>query len=97
MCRASRDIESGKLTKDQALAQWENATEYERSLLREIFGMEPEAAKHAPVPGREMIPASDPEPAHLTPEMDALVDALIESWRSSEAEPAPEREPEVGA
>jgi hypothetical protein len=97
VCRASRDIESGKLTKDQALAQWGNATEYERSLLREIFGMEPEAAKPSPVPAREMIPASEPEPAHLTSEMDAVVDALIESWRSPEAEPAPERELEAGA
>lgn len=97
MCRASRDIESGKLTKDQALARWENATDYERSLLREIFGMEPEAAKPAPVPVREMIPASDPEPTHVTPEMDAMVDALIESWKSPKAEPAPERELEAGA
>jgi len=29
--------------------------------------------------------------------MDALVDALIESWRSPRAEPAPERELEAGA
>jgi hypothetical protein len=97
VCKASRDIESGKLTKDQALARWENATEYERSLLREIFGMEPEAAKPPPVPAREMIPASEPEPAHITPEMNALVDALIESWRSPKAEPGPERELEAGA
>jgi hypothetical protein len=97
VCRASREIESGKLTKDQALAQWENAAEYERSLLREIFGMESEAAKPAPVPAREMIPASEPEPAHITPEMEALVDALIESWRSPEAEPAAARELEAGA
>jgi len=97
VCKASRDIESGRLTKDQALAQWENATEYERSLLREIFGMESEGAKPAPVAARDMIPVSEPEPAHITAEMDALVDALIESWRSPEAEPAPTRELEAGA
>jgi hypothetical protein len=97
VCRASRDIESGKLTKGQALAQWENATEYERSLLREIFGMAPEAAKPPPVPVQGMIPASEAEPVHLTPEMDALVDALIESWRSPEAEAVPERVLEAGA
>jgi hypothetical protein len=97
VCRASRDIESGKLTKDQALARWESATDYERSLLREIFGMEPEAAKPAPVPVREMIPAHEPEQVHITPEMNALVDALIESWKSPKAEPAPERELEAGA
>ena len=97
MCKASRDIESGKLTREQALAQWENATEYERSLLREIFGIEPEAAKPAPVPVREITPAPQPEPLTITPEMEALVDALIESWTSPQAEPAPERELEAGA
>jgi hypothetical protein len=97
VCKASRDIESGKLTNEQALAQWENVTEYERSLLREIFGMEPEAAKPAPVPVREMTPAPQPEPLTITPEMEALVDALIESWTSPKAEPALEQEMEAGA
>lgn len=97
VCRASRDIESGKLTKEQALAQWENATDYERSLLREIFGMEPEAPKPAPVPVRQMTRASEPEPLTITPEVDALVDALIESWTSPKAEPALETEIEAGA
>jgi hypothetical protein len=97
VCKASRAIESGKLTKDQALARWENATDYERSLLREIFGMEPEAAKPAPVPVREMIPAPEPEPLTITPEVEALVDALIESWTCAKAEPALERELEAGA
>lgn len=97
VCKASRDIESGKLTKEQALAQWGNATDYERSLLREIFGMEPEAAKPAPVPVSEMTPAPAPEPVHITPEVEALVDALIESWTTPKTEPAPERELEAGA
>jgi hypothetical protein len=97
VCKASRDIESGKLTKEQALSQWENATEYERSLLREIFGMEPEAPKPAPVPVREMTPAPSHEPVTYGPEADALVDALIESWKSPKAEPALEREMEAGA
>jgi hypothetical protein len=97
VCKATRDIESGKLTKEQALAQWENATEYERSLLREIFGMEPAAAMPAPVPVREMTPAPTPEPVHITPEVEALVDALIESWTTPKPEPAPERELEAGA
>ena len=97
VCRASRDIESGKLTKDQALAQWENATEYERSLLREVFGMEAEAARPAPVPVRELIPAPSHEPVSYGPEVDALVDALIESWTTPKAEPALETEIEAGA
>ena len=97
VCKASRDIESGKLTKEQALAQWENATDCERSLLREIFGMEPEAAKPAPIPVRQMTPTPSPEPLTYSPEIDALVDALIESWTSPKAEPALETEIEAGA
>ena len=97
MCKATRDIEAGKLTKDEALAKWDTATTYERSLLREIFGMEPEASKPAPVPVREMTPAPAPEPVNYGPEVDALVDALIESWKSPSAEPALEPEMEAGA
>ena len=97
VCRASRDIESGRLTREQALAQWETATEAERSLLREIFGMEPEPEKPAPVPVREIAPAPEHEPVTYGPEIDALVDALIDSWTSPKAEPAPELEMEAGA
>ena len=97
MCKATRDIESGRVTREQALAQWETASEAERSLLREIFGMEPQPAKPAPVPVREIVPAPAPEPVRYGPEIDALVDALIESWTSPHAEPAPELEMEAGA
>jgi hypothetical protein len=97
VCKASRDIESGKLTKEQAFAQWENATDYERSLLREIFGMEPEARQPAPVPVRAIIAAPSHEPVNYGPEVDALVDALIESWTAARAEPALDRELEAGA
>ena len=97
VCKAARDIEAGRLTGEQALARWENATEYECSLLREIFGMEPEAPKPAPVPVRDMIPAPSPEPVNYGPEIDALVDALIESWTSPKPEPALDREMEAGA
>jgi hypothetical protein len=34
---------------------------------------------------------------HYGPEVDALVDALIESWTSPKAEPVEERELEAGA
>jgi hypothetical protein len=97
VCKASRDIESGRLTKERALAQWETATEAERSLLREIFGMAPEAGKPAPVPAREITRARGPEPVRYGPEVDALVDALIESWTSPKTEPSAERELEAGA
>jgi hypothetical protein len=59
--------------------------------------MEPEVAKPAPVPVRQMIPAPSPEPLTYSPEIDALVDALIESWTSPKAEPTSERELETGA
>ena len=95
--RPPGDIEAGRLTREQALAQWENATDYEHSLLREIFGMEPEAPKPAPVPVREIAPAPSPEPVNYGPEIDALVDALIESWTTPKAEPALETEIEAGA
>jgi hypothetical protein len=97
VCKATRDIESGRLTKEQALAQWENATDYERSLLREIFGMEPAAEKPAPVPARVITRTPEPEPLTITPEIEALVDALIESWTSPKAEPDLETEIEAGA
>jgi hypothetical protein len=44
-----------------------------------------------------MTPAPEPEPLNLTPEVEALVDALIESWKSPQAEPAVESELEAGA
>ena len=44
-----------------------------------------------------MTPAPEPEPLTVTPEVEALVDALIESWTSPKAEPAMERELEAGA
>jgi hypothetical protein len=97
VCKAIRDIEAGNLTKEQALAQWQTATEAERSLLREIFGMEPQSVRAAPVPVREITTAPAPEPVKYGPEIDALVDALIESWTAPHPEPAPEMEMEAGA
>jgi len=97
VCQASRAIESGRLTKEQALGQWEKSTAYERSVLREIFGMEPEAAKPESVPVGKFIPAHEPEPFKPTPEIEALVDALCAGWTSQKAELAPESEPEAGA
>jgi hypothetical protein len=61
--------------------------------------MAPEAGKPAPVPVpvREITPAPSHEPVKYGPEVDALVDALIESWTSTKTEPAAERELEAGA
>ena len=59
--------------------------------------MEPQPANPAPVAVREITPAPAPEPVRYGPEIDALVDALIESWTSPRAEPAAEMELEAGA
>jgi hypothetical protein len=50
VCKASRDIESGRLTKEQALAQWETASEFERSLLARSSAWHPGRASPLPFP-----------------------------------------------
>ena len=91
ICRACRDIEAGRITQEEALAKWADAGPAERSILREIFGMEPEAEK-APEPAEEFVPAPRPEPAAgYGPEVDAFLDALEKTWASPAA--GPERVP----
>ena len=98
VCQASRDVEAGRITKDEALAKWPAARPADRSVLREIFGMDPEPGK-APDPVREFIPAPRPEPvAEIPPEMDALVDGLVAGWKAEAASPkGAEAEPELEA
>jgi hypothetical protein len=97
VCKAVRAIEAGEITKEEALARWPAARPADRTILREIFGMEPEPPAPDPVPYREMIPAPgpvvDPE---ITPEMDALVDSLCEGWLRQQAEVYARAEAEVG-
>ena len=97
VCKAVRDIEAGKITKEEALAKWQAARPAERALLREIFGMEPEPPTPDPVPFREIIPAPkpvvDPE---ITAEKDALIDSLCEGWLRQQAEVYARAEAEVG-
>lgn len=105
VCKASRDIEAGRITQEEALAKWPDASPAERSMLREIFGMQPGPGTPGPAPDREFIPAPRPAVApEITPEMDALVDALCEGWlREKEAEAraraeagaAPEQAPQL--
>ena len=80
VCKAIREIEAGSITQEEALAKWETASPAERSLLREIFGMEP-------------APELDPE---LTAEDDALIDALCKGWQRQQAEALARAEAEVG-
>jgi hypothetical protein len=97
VCKAVREIEAGSITQEEALAKWETASPAERSLLREIFGMEPAPEAPDPVPVREITLAPAPElDPEVTAEDDALIDALCEGWRSQQAEALARAEAEVG-
>ena len=97
VCKTVRDIDAGSISKDEALAKWETASPAERSLLREIFGMEPAPEVPDPVPLREITLAPAPElDPELTAEDDALIDALCEGWRGQQAEALAKAEAEVG-
>jgi len=98
VCKTSRDIEAGRITKDEALAKWPAARPADRSVLREIFGMDPEPEK-APEPVRESIPAPRPEPvSEVPPDIDALIDVLVAGWKAEAASPkGAEAEPELEA
>ncbi len=51
----------------------------------------------APEPVKEFRPRPQPKELQVTPEMDALVDALIAGWRAEAAAQAgAEAEPEAG-
>ena len=104
VCKAVDGYQAGRLSQDQALdrAGWNGRSEFERSLLLEIFGLEsspekiPEVVSDA-VPARlERRPA--PEPVNASAEINALVDALIESWTpKAHAGPGAEAQMEAGA
>jgi predicted GIY-YIG superfamily endonuclease len=96
VCKASRDIEAGRVSKNEALAKWPNASPAERSVLREIFGMEAEPEK-ASQPVKEFIPAPRPAPViEISDELSELTDRLIEGWTSPKAEASVEVEAEAG-
>ena len=97
VCKAVREIEAGSITQEEALARWETASPAERSLLREIFGMEPAPEAPDPVPVREITLAPAPElDPELTAEDDALIDALCKGWQRQQAEALARAEAEVG-
>ncbi len=105
MCRAERDVRAGRITAGQALerAGWDRATDYERGLLLEIFGLDEPPANlavrpPAPPEPKPFVPA--PAPGEVSPErlaeMDALVDGLVAQWTAGpEAESGPEAEAEA--
>jgi hypothetical protein len=97
VCQALKSYQAGQLSQPEALARagWARATPHERGLLLEIFGIE-QAPEHLPEQLAEQLPEvrplrPRPEPQVLdevTPELEALVDSLEESWRrEARAEP----------
>jgi hypothetical protein len=104
VCKAVRAYQAGKVTAGEALSRagWERATSHERDLLLEIFGLDTpppalQVTQPSPEPVKEFRPRPQPAELQVTPEIDALVDALIESWRpKADAEAGAETEPEAG-
>ena len=104
VCRAERDVESGRIRKEQALerAGWDRATDYQRGLLLEIFGLEaapPNLAVCERQPDPE--PIEQRFPGEATPEqiaeIDALVDGLVAQWTADPKGPEAGPEPELEA
>ncbi len=90
VCHSLRDVEKGRITKEEALAKsgWYRASEYERGILLDIFGLEkqPERIPEIYSP-RLFAPVPSPAPVtEIDPELDALVDALCAEWSSPKAE-----------
>ena len=56
VCKAQRAIEAGRITPEQAMEQWASASVYERGLLRQLFGLAPEAKPD--LPSRQGIQAA---------------------------------------
>jgi hypothetical protein len=105
VCKAVDGYRSGELTEQEALSRagWDRSNQVQRSVLLDIFGIPkppettsppPPAAPKTRVPG----PRPEPQPAPATapdPEVDAVIDALIQSWRSPKADAQPQPQPEL--
>ena len=105
VCKAERDLQAGRVTAGQALerAGWDRATDYERGLLLEIFGLEA-APENLTVRERQPDPEPiTPQPLYRaatpeqTAEMDALVDELVAQWTADPKGPEAGPEPELEA
>jgi hypothetical protein len=103
VCKAVEGYQAGELSREQALARagWDRATEHERGLLAEMFGISrplenisaqpgPQPAAPAPDGEARVVPAARPAPAaqYITPEVVALVDQLQATWDAG-AQPEP--------
>lgn len=90
VCHSLRDLEKGRITKEEALAKsgWDHASEYERGLLLEIFGTEKPPAAVPPVAEpRAFVSPPSPQPVtEIDPALNAVVDALVTNWNPPKAE-----------
>jgi hypothetical protein len=90
VCKAAEGYQSGQLTASEALtrAGWERASQHERGLLLDIFGLSqaPEnmsAQRPGPASSEvHVVPTPRPAPGaqYITPEIVALVDKLEATW-----------------
>jgi hypothetical protein len=92
VCKAVEGYQAGELSREQALgrAGWDRASEHERGLLLDMFGISQAQAPQA-APAEQPEPraaAREPRgsvpfhgvPSQITPEIVALVDQLQEGW-----------------
>ena len=87
VCKAVDGYQAGELSQEQALgrAGWDHASQHERGLLLDMFGI-----SQAPAPAEPAEPpaAREPQqpgpfhgvPGQITPQIVALVDQLQEGW-----------------
>lgn len=110
VCQAEKALQAGEVDMTEALtrAGWDRATPYEKGLLLEVFGLDaaPESLVPVSTPATVEIPEPKaielhyPEPTAITPEIDAVVDALCAGWAQeakARLEPDVVTSPEVSA
>ena len=111
VCKAAGAYQAGELTAPEALARagWDRSNPVQRSLLLDIFGLpKPPEAASADVPAASAAQAPEAPQAHSpeprpearpapNPELDAVVDALVQSWTTPQPEAQPQPEPLVEA
>lgn len=106
VCKAERAYGADELTAEQALkaAGWDRMSRHERGLLLRDLGI-PEVpaslaadleAKPEPAPAKPVEQRWPQPKEHITPEQEALADALIAKWRAELKMPEADRELEAG-
>lgn len=106
VCKAVDGYQAGELSAEQALgrAGWDRASEHERGLLLDMFGINQEPAPQpAPAEPAELPAALEPRglvpfhgvPAQISPEIVELVDQLQATWEAEARAPQAAAEPEL--